>query len=65
METKKRALFAFEDKRNLHEDGISLLAFGHREMSGRVEDIEHDAENDVLLSQADAIRHYEKSLGIS
>ena len=37
-ETKKRGLCAYDDKRFLLEDGVQSLAFGHRDITARVQD---------------------------
>ena len=48
MQTKKRALCAFDDKRFLLEDGIHTLAFGHKNITVRVDDLEVGPELNVI-----------------
>ena len=52
--TKKRALCALDDKRYLLEDGITSLAFGHRDIPARAQDIEDEAQPDTILNSDEA-----------
>ena len=45
METKKRGLCAFDDKRYMLTDGVSTLAFGHHEIPTIIEDDESPEMN--------------------
>ena len=47
-----------DDKRYLLDDVILSLAFGNHEIPTRVTDIEDDAQDGVVMSQADAARDY-------
>ena len=54
MQTQKRGLCAFDDKRFLLEDGIQTLTFGHRTIPTRV--VEDNVEDSrIILSDAEAM----------
>ena len=55
------AMCASDDKRYLLDDGIRCLAFGQHEILARVTDMEEDALDWVVMSQADAPGDYGKS----
>ena len=56
IETRKRGLCAFDDKRYLLADGIHSLAFGHRDIPHPIEDIEPIAPAPIALDDRQAIR---------
>ena len=54
---EKRALFAYDTKRILLEDGINTLAFGHKEITHDVEEVEiTNPGADQLMSDKEARR---------
>ena len=55
IETKKRGLCAFDDKRYLLPDGVHSLAFGHQAIPHPVEDIRAEKIGDVVLTDEEAI----------
>ena len=55
MQTKKRALCAFDDKRYVLEDGIISLAFGHRDIPAQVVDVEDGCLCETILTHDEAV----------
>ena len=55
MQTKKRALCAFDDKRYLLEDGITSLAFGHRDIPAQLVDVEDGGLGETILTHDEAV----------
>ena len=55
MQTKKGALCSFHDKRYLLEDGITLLAFGHRDIPAQVADVEDVGLGETILTHDEAV----------
>ena len=65
MENKKPALRAYEDKRHLLVDGINSRAVGQKFIPARVSDIEDDAQDGGVMSGADAVRDYVRTLTVT
>ena len=62
-ESKKRGLCAFDDKRFLLEDGVTSLAFGHRDITARVHnDPRPDGTDAVVLADPAPVEDDEELL---
>ena len=57
IETRKRALCAFDDKRFLLPDGIHSFAHGHKDIPHSVEDIFAEDDTVAIFSDEQAIRY--------
>lgn len=48
METEKRGLCSYDDKRYMLEDGISTLAYGHHAIESIIEEEENPSHDLVI-----------------
>ena len=55
FKTKKRALRSFDDKRLLLADGISSIAFGHRDINTNIRDVELVGDTAMLIGSEEAV----------
>ena len=65
MLTKKRSLSAFDDNRYLLDDGSYSLAYWQTGIPARVNDLEDYAQDGVVMSRADALSEFGRSLPVS